>query len=243
MAMHLAESFVTRTATSLLVALGLSSGPLGAQESCVEDAMIVFDGSGSMSETGFNLLEEPRIHEARRAMRRAMPPIAANRNLGLIIYGPGPGDICSNIEMHFGPSPNAAPAIISAVDALVPSGNTALTEAVREAAEALDYTQNPGTIVLITDGKETCGGSPCELASTLVADAQSLTVHVIGFRVRGDHFSWDTSSQADDYANATTVARCLADRTGGSYVAAEGVDELIAALRDTLGCQLIGALK
>lgn len=201
--------------------------------------MVVFDGSGSMSETGFNLLEEPRIHEARRAMRAAMPPIAANRNLGLIIYGPGPGDICSNIDLRFGPSPDAAPAIISAVDMLVPSGNTALTEAVSQAADALDYETQPGTIVLITDGKETCGGAPCALAGELVAQGHDLTIHVIGFRVRGDHFSWDKST-ADDYANATTVARCLADRTGGTYVAAEGVEELVAALRDTLGCQLIG---
>ncbi len=201
--------------------------------------MVVFDGSGSMSETGFNLLEEPRIHEARRAMRSAMPPIAANRNLGLIIYGPGPGDLCSNIDLRFAPTPDAAAAIIAAVDRLVPSGNTALTEAVRQAAEALDYATQPGTIVLVTDGKETCGGAPCELAGELVSQGHDLTIHVIGFRVRGDHFSWDKST-ADDYANATTVARCLADRTGGNYVAAEGVDELVAALRDTLGCQLIG---
>lgn len=240
--MRRVRTFLARHVIPSITVGAMMAAQVAAAENCVEDAMIVFDGSGSMSETGFNLLEEPRIHEARRAMRSAMPPIAANRNLGLIIYGPGPGDICSNIETHFGPSPNAAPAIISAVDALIPSGNTALTEAVHEAALALEYTTNPGTIVLITDGKETCGGSPCELATKLVSEGVGLTIHVIGFRVRGDHFSWDRTSQADDYANAISVARCLADRTGGFYVAAEGVDELVDALRDTLGCQLIGLL-
>ena len=48
---------------------------------------------------------------------------------------------------------------------------------------------------------------------------------------------WCTPNQA-----ATTVARCLADRTGGRYVRAETVDELIGALRVTLGCNVLGAL-
>ena len=37
-----------------------------------------------------------------------------------------------------------------------------------------------------------------------------------------------------------TVAKCLADRTGGLYVSTETVDELADALRVTLGCALIG---
>ncbi len=231
----------TLTATALAV-LPLSTHIAKATENCTEDAMIVFDGSGSMSEMGFNLLNEPRIFEARRAMHQSMPHIAQFRRIGLIIYGPGESDACSNIDLRFSPINNAAPSIIGAVDALSPDGMTPLTAAVRRAAEVLAFRERPGVVVLVTDGKETCGGTPCQLGEQLAAEAQDLTVHVIGFKVRGDFFSWDSPEQAN-YTAGTTVAECLADRTGGKYVSAETVEELSKALAQTLACQIIGGIQ
>lgn len=225
-----------RLSTLLTVALAIT--PAMASEDCTEDAMVVFDGSGSMAETGFNRLDEPRIFEARRAVAEAMPDIAAVRRLGLIVYGPGGADECSGLDLRFAPIPDAAPRIIGAVDTLQPGGDTALTEAVRMAAEVLDYRERPGTVVLVTDGKETCGGAPCQLAADLAGDAADLTLHVIGFKVRGDFFGWGEEGGAA-YTEAETVSRCLADWTGGLYVRAETLEELIAALRKTMGCKLL----
>ena len=212
-----------------------------ASDDCTLDAMVVFDGSGSMAEMGFNLLETPRIFEAREAMHEAIPSLADLRRLGLIIYGPGDSDVCSHIELHFEPMRQASGPILSAIDGVEPSGNTALTDAVRQAAEVLDYRSEPGAIVLVTDGKETCDGVPCALAQELRRDARNLTVHVIGFRVRGDFLGWDVTSE-DDYTQAGTVARCLADQTGGKYLSTESVAELVGAMHDTLGCAVIGSL-
>ncbi|CUH78168.1 vWA domain-containing protein [Tropicibacter naphthalenivorans] len=218
----------------------LTLSPAHASDSCTEDAMIVFDGSGSMAETGYNNIGGPRITDARAALHKVVPSIADARRLGLILYGPGPEESCENIDLRFPPQWSAAPRILSDVDTLEPSGETPLTEAIRAAAEALDYKTRPGAIVLVTDGKETCGGAPCQLAAELAADGFDLTVHVIGFKVRGSHFSWDGTNSG--YNSETAVARCLADRTGGQYVSAESVSDLIAALRVTLGCPVFGAL-
>ncbi|UWR24077.1 VWA domain-containing protein [Sulfitobacter sp. S190] len=200
--------------------------------------MIVFDGSGSMSEMGFNDLNQPRIFEAREALRTALPDIARSRRLGLVIYGPGGADMCSGVSLEFAPQENAAARIIGRVDALVPEGSTALTDAVALAARTLDHENRPATIVLVTDGKETCGGAPCRLAADLAATGVDTTVHVIGFKVRGDFFAWNSEGQSE-YTEAETVSRCLADRTGGTYASAETLDELIAALRVTLGCNVL----
>lgn len=209
-----------------------------ATDVCTEDAMIVFDGSGSMAEMGFNDISEPRIFEAREAMRAVLPQIEVQRRLGLIIYGPNGRDDCSGVDLRFGPTERAASEIIGAVDQLQPEGKTALTDAVRRAANALGYREQPATIVLVTDGKETCGGAPCRLATQLAADGHNITVHVIGFKVRGDFFDWSQSTN-NQYSEAETVSRCLADTTGGKYVSAETLDELIAALRVTLGCNVL----
>ena len=187
-----------------------------ATDDCAADAMIVFDGSGSMAEMGFNDIDEPRIFEARRAMADALPQIAQNRRLGLVVYGPNGADECSGVEMRFAPEANAASLIISAINALEPGGSTAL----------------------VTDGKETCGGMPCMLAAELATDGFNTTVHVIGFKVRGTFFSWDRQTD-NDYNTSESTSRCLADRTGGTYTSAETLDQLIAALRETLGCQFL----
>lgn len=218
------------------IALALAF-PGHASERCTEDAMVVFDGSGSMAETGFNQLDEPRIFDARRAVERAIPPIAKTRRLGLVVYGPNGTDACNGVHLEFRPAPDAASAIIGRANTLEPAGDTALTEAVALAADVLEHRSRAGTIVLVTDGKETCGGAPCQLAAELAADSADLTIHVIGFRVRGDFFAWGQNSAA--YTDAETVSRCLADRTGGLYVKAETVDELIEAFHATLGCNVL----
>ncbi len=223
-----------RTALLALICMGMPLA-LGAGESCTEDAMIVFDGSGSMSEMGFTTQGVPRIAQARQAVRHVMPEIAASRRVGLVVYGPGGNRVCENISVRFGPQWGAAPRVIGEVEGLRPVGGTPLTEAVQIAAEVLQYRRTPGTVVLVTDGDETCGGAPCELAARLASRGRGLTVHVIGFKV-GSGQGAATSKQA------MSNASCLADITGGLYLSAETAQDLVTALRVTMGCNVIGEI-
>ncbi len=191
-----------------------------------------------MAEISFETGPNTRIVEARQAIRRAMPDIAPYRRVGLMIYGPGPAGACSNLDLRFGPIDASAGPVIEAIDGLRPDGLTPLTAAVRQAAEVMDYRNNPSVVVLVTDGNETCGGRPCEMAREFRATARDLVVHVIGFRADVDFFAWNNPEQ--DPLSSTTVASCLADQTGGFFVTTETVDELVAALQRTLGCPVIG---
>lgn len=213
-----------------------AGGPARALGDCAADAMLVFDGSASMGELGFDSTAPTRIGDARIAMRRVMPRIAALRRIGLVIYGPGGRSSCSGIDLRFAPRADAAAAILAEIEALRPAGLTPIAASVRLAAEALG---RQGIVVLVTDGNETCGGRPCTLGHELAARAPGLTVHVIGFRVDHDPFAWD-SPEAGVFSGAASVAKCLSDATGGVYVTTETVDELAAALDATLGCPLIG---
>jgi Ca-activated chloride channel family protein len=198
---------------------------------CTEDAMIVFDASGSMS--GNQVLGIPnsksRIDEVRSALAQVLPSATRFRRVGLITYGPGPYNQC-NVKLEFRPTPDAARMIMSAVNALVPAGKTPLTSAVEQAAEALDYRTKPGVVVVVTDGEETCGGSPCDLAKQLHAAADQLTVHVIGFRY--DSFSWTGESSVMDLM-------CLADQNNGLYIKADSEEQLVQALEKTLDCPML----
>ncbi|MEM7734055.1 MAG: VWA domain-containing protein [Pseudomonadota bacterium] len=221
-------------------ALFLGTGAsVEATGSCATDAMLVFDGSASMGEISFNAQAPTRLQDARLAMHRAMPQIAPFRRVGLLVYGPGGEDGCTGIDLRFAPVPEAAEQVVGGIDQLSPNGLTPIAASVRAAAEALDYERAPGIVVLVTDGNETCGGRPCALGEELARSGADLTVHVIGFKVVYDPFSWN-SPEAQSYDGGKTVAKCLADHTGGMFVSTETVDELADALRDTLGCALIG---
>lgn len=228
---------MARAATGIALATALLGSPLAvAQPSCTADAIVVFDGSASMAETGPGSAGQPRIVPAREAMHRVMPEAALSRRLGLVIYGPGnQRQSCRNVDLRFPPIPDAAPRITGAVDGLEPDGNTPLTTAVRSAAEALEYTSRPGIVVLVTDGRETCGGSPCALGAELAATSANLTVHVIGFQLQPDQDGHPSLRPG----NSTRKADCLAEKTGGQVVTTETADELVEALRETLVCPMV----
>ena len=213
-----------------------------ASEACSADAMIVFDGSASMAESG-NMGNLPtRIAQARAAVARAMPMIAPFRRVGLMVYGPTPGALrgnaCNGIDLRLAPQSDAGEQILQEIDGVVPFGQTALTDAVAQAAEVLDYENEPALIVLITDGNETCGGSPCQLAAELSAAAFDLTVHVIGFRVRTSLFTHN-----DKAGHGATVAECLPALNAGRYVHTESVEDLADALERSLRCQSLSDLR
>ena len=217
---------------------GLVAGSLaasGADEKkpspCTEDAMIVFDASGSMS--GNQTLGIPnsraRIDEVRAALAQVLPTVTKHRRVGLITYGPGPYNQC-NVKLDLKPTPDAANLIMSAVNALVPAGKTPLTSAVEQAADVLNYRSKPGVIVVVTDGEETCGGSPCTLGKQLRLTGDQLTVHVIAFRYEG--FSWTGG-------NSVVDLMCLADENHGLYARANSEEELVEALEKTLDCPMV----
>lgn len=229
-----------RVTLALTAALAVAQGGSAqTDERCNADAMLVFDASGSMAEMGHNGIDTPRINDARVALHTALPQITPLRDVGLITYGPGGDDeSCSHVALRLAPAPDASGEILAEIDAIAPDGNTALTQAVRDAAQVLGSPERPGVVVLISDGKETCGGAPCQLAAELAATAPSMVVHVIGFKVRGAFFGWEGGDGNPDFEVPASPARCLADRTGGLYVSTETVDELVQALKQTLGCPL-----
>jgi Ca-activated chloride channel family protein len=201
---------------------------------CNEDAMIVFDASGSMAGDGWGYGSEsagsvPRIDKVRAALRQILPSVTRFRKVGLITYGSGAWNQC-NIDLALKPAPNAAGAIMSVIDALRPAGRTPLTDAVVQAAEVLDFRQKPGVIVVLTDGEETCGGSPCATSHRLHEEANQLTINVIGLRVQ--NYAWMGDQGILD-------AKCLAETNGGQYLPVDSLAGLREALERTLGCPMV----
>jgi hypothetical protein len=95
---------------------------------------------------------------------------------------------------------------------------TPISAAVRMAAEQLRYTEQKATVILVSDGEETCNADPCALGKELEAAGVDFTAHVVGFDIA-------KGSKAD------RQLQCLAANTGGKYVTAKDAGELNRALQ------------
>ena len=177
-----------------------------------ERTMIVLDASGSM----WGQIEgEAKISIARRVLSDVLGTLPDDLELGLMAYGHRQKGQCSDIETLVAPASGATAAISEAAGGLSPLGKTPLTASVRRAAEELKYQEDKATVVLITDGVETCEADPCALGRELEKLGVDFTAHVVGFGLSADE--------------GRQVA-CLAEETGGLYLPADDADALTEAL-------------
>lgn len=85
-------------------------------------------------------------------------------------------------------------------------GKTALAEALEEAGKRVNGVDRDAIILLVTDGEETCGGSPCDVALELKKRKPRLQVNVV------------------DIMN-TGAGNCIASNTGGKVFAVNNTQE------------------
>jgi Ca-activated chloride channel family protein len=145
--------------------------------------------------------------------------VPADQELGMIAYGHRQKGKCDDIELVVPVAKGTGPAIAAAANGLNPKGKTPLSASVKRAAEALRYTEDKATVILITDGLETCNADPCALGRELEASAVDFTAHVVGFGLSEEE--------------GRQVA-CLAENTGGKYIQARDVSDLGEALQETV---------
>lgn len=185
---------------------------VGICSMAVADTVIVYDASNSM----WGRIEgEAKVTIARRVLGDIVRDWAVDEPLGLVAYGHRREGDCSDIETVVPVGPVDREAMLARIEAISPKGKTPLTAAVRHAAGELGYRDAPASVILISDGIETCDADPCAAAAELSASGINFTAHVIGFDV----------GEADRAQLA-----CIAENTGGRFFAARDAAGLQAAL-------------
>ena len=205
----LSRAIVSFAATALLT--------FGA--AAADRTIIVLDASGSM---WGQIDGKPKLEIARQTLKTVLQSVPADAELGLMAYGHRHKGQCDDIELVVPPAAGTAAAISQAADTMKFLGKTPLSEAVRQAAEALRYTEEKATVVLITDGIETCNADPCALGRELEQSGVDFTAHVVGFGL--------TDEEGKQVA-------CLAENTGGKYIQAGDRQALEDALKTVVVAQ------
>jgi len=205
-----------RKFSKLMMNMGVALGLLGGAASANENVIMVLDGSGSM---WGQIDGKTKIEIARDVIGDMVQDWDANTNLGLVAYGHRNEGDCTDIETLIPAAPVNAEAFMTTVNGINPKGKTPITEAVRKAAEALRYKDEKATVILVSDGLETCNADPCALATDLENGGVDFTTHVIGFDI----------SQEE-----SAGLSCLAENTGGRFLRASNATELTDAVKTTV---------
>lgn len=200
--------------TPLLCSLLFLAAPALADE----NVMLVLDASGSM---WGQIAGRSKIEIAREAADQMVSNWDQANRIGLIAYGHRRKGDCSDIQTLIPLGPLQGDVFMDTVNALNPKGMTPLSQAVIDAAQALKSGEQKATVILLSDGEETCKLDPCTVGAELERSGVDFTAHVIGFDVQ------DPAHQAQ--------LRCLAENTGGRYFNARDAQELSRAMQGAVG--------
>ena len=179
-------------------------------------SMLVLDASGSMwGQIG----GKAKIDIARDAVANMLGSWPASQQLGLMAYGHRSKGNCADIEMLKAPAVLDKAGFQRAVNALQLKGMTPISASVRMAAEQLKFSERKATVILVSDGEETCHADPCVLGQELEKLGVDFTAHVIGFDI-------------EKGSKAHAELQCLATSTGGKYLDARNAEDLNKAMGD-----------
>lgn len=190
-----------------------------AAANAADRMIVILDASGSM---WGQIDGKPKLEIARQSLKTVLQAVPGDEEIGFMAYGHRQKGSCDDIELIVPPQSGSAGAISTAADNLKFLGKTPLSAAVRQAAEALRYTEDKARVILITDGLETCNADPCQLGKELEAAGVDFTADVVGFGL--------TAEEGRQVA-------CLAENTGGKYIQASDESALKDALAKTVAPQ------
>ena len=186
------------------------------------NVMFVLDGSNSM---WGQIDGTAKISIAKDVMTELITDWDESVPAGLMIYGHRRKGDCQDIETVALPGQADRQTLISKVQSIKPRGKTPITLSLLTAKAQLllhNMGKFPGpknTLVLVSDGLETCNADPCAVALEWEVSDPGTDVHVIGFDVT------DEESKA---------LQCISKNTGGKFFRANNADELQAALKETV---------
>ena len=178
--------------------------------------MLILDASGSM----WGQLEgKAKITIAKEVMSEIIQDLSSDLQVGLTVYGHRQRDDCNDIEEIVQLTALDRNRLIAGVHSIKPKGKTPIGRSISLAADRMKNYGPESSIILVSDGEETCGGDPCKLTADLKSKGMALTIHVVGFGVEG---------------KASKQLACIARAGGGTYTEAKDAGKLKLAIAGAL---------
>jgi Ca-activated chloride channel homolog len=178
---------------------------------------IVMDSSGSMQAPAGN--GQTKIEAAKDAIRALVDRLPAGTSVGLRVYGATVPNTdrargCKDTQSVIPVGPLDPGKAKTAIAGYAAKGFTPIALGLRKAAADLP-SRGQRTIVLVSDGINTCSPPPCPVARELHKKGIDLSIETVGFQV-------DAAARAQ--------LKCIAREGGGSYSDATSAGDLAQQL-------------
>jgi Ca-activated chloride channel family protein len=214
-----------------VLAAALVPAVAGSAQEGEPGIVLIMDASGSMNQAvgdGVTLMDE-----AKAALREIVLRIPSDTEVGLRVYGHRvPNDDkangCVDTELIVPVGPIDRGELLAAVGEFDARGFTPIGLSLQEAA--VDLGPGGGTIILVSDGIDTCAPpDPCEVARQLAEEGITSHIHTVGLFLQ-------------DQA-AVDQLRCIADAGNGTFTGVESVDGILSALTGVVDEAVEGGLQ
>ncbi len=214
---YLRPSISPGTGTLAVTATGERLEPIAAP-SQIE---LILDVSGSMKR---RIEGREMMATAKDVMSQIIKELPDNARVAMRFYGHRiregrPGD-CQDTELVFPFGKIDKPRMLARVQALKALGTTPIAYTLRQVAK--DFGSAPGEklVILVTDGKEECGGNPSAVVQEFVAKGIKIRLNIVGFALA-------------EAAVRTEMDR-VAKITGGKFYDAQNAKALRQAIQQSL---------
>jgi len=188
------------------------------------NVLLILDASGSMSGM---IPDGNKMHIAKEAIKEHIEQLPESINVGLMVYGHVGSSLeddrdlsCSNPEVLFPLQKLDKDKLKQVVDSFQPRGWTPIAGSLQKSKEVFDGKGGENnSILLVSDGMETCGGTPCVVAKDLKLSNIESRIDVVGF---------DVNTQAREQLE------CIAEVSDGWYKDANTMEEFKKIIKNTL---------
>lgn len=174
--------------------------------------LFIYDASGSM---WGKLNDQFKKDIASEVLTNTIDQLGTNQKVGLIAYGHRSKSDCQDVELLVEIENTNKSKLKSAIKSINPLGKTPLAYSVEKAIEQIEVSGTKTTIILVTDGIESCQGNICEAIKLAKQAGLEFKLHIVGFGLKEEELA---------------SLKCATHEGGGNYYDAKNANQLAKSI-------------
>lgn len=203
-----------RTIVLLILAFSWALQSEGTEKDDPSPIIFIYDASGSM---WGQLQGKSKMEIAVEVLSSSVNALPDAQKIGLVAYGHRNKSDCKDVEFLVDVSEGTKSAISSSLRSINPLGMTPLAYSAALVIDKLRTSKMKATIILVTDGIESCDGDICQVVADAKKEGIDFRMHIIGFGLK---------------AKETEQLKCAANAGEGQYYDASDAGALGTVLSE-----------
>jgi len=161
--------------------------------------IFIYDASGSM---WGQMQGKTKMEIAAAVLSTSVNNLPDNQKIGFVAYGHRKKGDCTDVEFLVDVENGNKLDVINSIKSIKPLGKTPLAYSALQVIDKLRQTKLKATIILVTDGIESCGGNICDVIRAAKEEGIDFKLHIIGFGLKDGE---------------TKQLKCAAEAGDGNY--------------------------